>query len=49
MTITNPPAGEAGGNDKLGKPYQALYGVIQGSVFEDLRERICQIYFFIKF
>jgi len=25
-------------NDKLGKPYQALYGVVQGSVFEDLRK-----------
>ena len=23
---------------KLGKPYQALYGVVQGSVFEDLRK-----------
>lgn len=26
-------------NDKLGKPYQALYRVIQGSVFEDLRKQ----------
>lgn len=29
-------------NDKLGKPYQALYGVVQGSVFEDLRKESAQ-------
>jgi len=26
-------------HDKLGKPYQALYGSIQGSVYEDLRKK----------
>jgi queuine tRNA-ribosyltransferase len=29
-------------NEELGKPYQALYGSIQGSVYEDLRKQSAQ-------
>ena len=28
--------------ERVGKPYQALFGVIQGAQYEDLRRKACQ-------